>query len=48
MIKKEHDCFEVDYRTERHKKRSDLAGIDFRLGLGTSAGSNLLGHGKVI
>ena len=47
-VKKEHDCFEAEYRTERHKKRSVLARIDFGLRLGTSAGSSLLGHGRVI
>jgi hypothetical protein len=47
MIKKEHDFFEADNRTERHKMRSVQAGLNVGLRLTTSAGSSLLGKGRL-
>jgi len=46
MIKREHDCFEADNRTESHKMRSVQAGLDVGLLLTTSAGISLLGQGR--
>jgi hypothetical protein len=47
MIKKEHDCFEADNRTERHKTRPVQAGLDVGLSLTTSAGSSLVEQGRL-
>ena len=47
MIKKEHDCFEADNRTGRHKMRSVQARLDVGLRLTKSAGNSLLGQGRL-